>query len=83
MGRWTIGNHRPAASSGRGDVRLREIVALEQQPGPVGLRTGVGKAIAHVEGGRVPPLAELGIGLGCKLELALADADEPEIVRTR
>ena len=74
----TIGRPpHPAA----GDVRLREIVALEQQPGPVGLRTGVGKAIAHVEGGRVPSLAELGIGLGCKLELALADADEPEIVR--
>jgi hypothetical protein len=64
---WTIGNHWPTASSGRGDVRLREIVALEQQPGPIGLRAGIGKAIAHVEGGPMPPLAELGISLGCKL----------------
>ena len=51
-------------SAGRDDVGLREIVTLEQQPGSVGLGTGISKTIAHVEGGWVPPLAELGIGLG-------------------
>lgn len=40
-----------ASSPGRGDVSLCEIVPLEQQLGPIGLRTGIGKAIAHIQGG--------------------------------
>jgi hypothetical protein len=43
------------------DISPCEILALEQQRSPIGLRTGIGKAIAHVQGSGMPPLAELGI----------------------
>ena len=43
---------------------------------------GIGKAIAHIEGGRMPALAELGVGLQSEIIFALADPDdlEPEQV---
>lgn len=61
-----------AASPLHVDVRPREVAAFEQQLRAVGLRTRVTEAIAHVEPGGVPPLAELGISLGRKVEFALS-----------
>ena len=46
------------------------------------LGAGIGEAIAHIERGRVPALAELGVGLLSEIIFALADPDdlEPEQV---
>jgi hypothetical protein len=68
---------------GRGDVRLREILALEQKLRSVDPGTRVGKAVAHVERRRMAALAILSIGFGGDLEFALANADELQVARLK
>ncbi len=72
-----VGGHAAGCVlSGGRDVGFGEVVAFEQEGGLVGLRAGIGEAVAHVEGGRVPAFTELRVGLERQVMLVLADGDE-------
>jgi len=59
-------------------VRLREIIADEEQSAGMILRKFVGKTIAKIQTGRVSPFARLRIGLGNSAGGCLRDGDNAE-----
>src|SRR6266404_777514 len=60
------------------EVRLREIIADEEQSAGMILRKFVGKTIAKIQTGRVSPFAPLRIGLGNSAGGCLRDGDNAE-----
>ena len=46
-----------------------EIIPFEEELGPVALGTGVGEAVPHIQLGRMPSLAILGIGVEREVDI--------------
>ncbi len=60
------------------DVRVAEVIALEQQQGLIGACAGIGETIAHVQRGGVASSTKARIRLGRQIQFALAYADKLE-----
>lgn len=60
------------------NVRLSELLALEQQCSAVRLSTGIGVAIAPVSRGGMPAFAREGVGPDGKVEPDFADGNDAQ-----